>query len=773
MDLSQVREEHRFDEAALHQYLIQNVNDFPKTASQLKIHQYRMGQSNPTFLLEKNGQKFVMRKKPPGQLLKGAHQIDREYHIQKVLYNIGFPVPKQYCYCADAKIIGTEFYVMEHVAGRIFRDPSLPGIEPRERTKIYTAMAMTLARLHDVFWRSLDLQNYGKQTDYCKRQVSTWSRQYEGATKMASLPVVASANDLLKWLPDNIPKDAKNACIVHGDFRLDNLVFHERIPSVIAVLDWELSTLGNPFADIAYNCLPYIWPKNMPLTIYDQNSTVSDLSSIAGIHSHENYVKLYCKFRMIPHPIPNWYFYQVLAFFKSMSISRGVYARRVLGNASSDLASNLQDSVTNLANTAMDLVRSYEMDNYSDLPILQTQPMSAKGRKILEEVKEFINQHVYPAEQIYYQQLKESATPWTVIPVMEQLKAKARKAGLWNLFLPGVSGISVLEYAYMAEEMGRSPIASEVFNCSAPDTGNMEVLHMYGNEEQKKTWLEPLLNAKIRSCFGMTEPQVASSDATNMECTMKRVGEEYVINGRKWWSSGAGDPRCKLIILMTRAGDMKSRHSSHSMIIVPMETPGITKIRPLSVYGSEDPPHGHLELKFENVRVPASNLILGEGRGFEIAQGRLGPGRIHHCMRLIGLAERSLGLLCDRAFQRKAFKKRLIEMGVIQHKIAECRISIDQARLLVLKAAHTIDVRGVKAARQQVAMIKVVVPRMAVSVIDEAIQVHGGAGVSSDTPLAGFYAIARSLRIADGPDEVHLSQIAKQEILAQSKKSML
>ncbi|XP_033103513.1 acyl-CoA dehydrogenase family member 11-like isoform X2 [Anneissia japonica] len=772
MELSEIRNEHKFNKENLHRYLMQNVDDFPRTSSKLNIQQYRMGQSNPTFLLEKDDKKFVMRKKPPGQLLKGAHQIDREYQIQKALYNIGFPVPKQYIYCCDTNIIGTEFYIMAHVDGRIFRDPSLPGVHPRERAQIYASMNKTLAQLHDVYWRSIGLESYGKHSDYCKRQVSTWSRQYESAGSMASLPSVASANQLMKWLPANLPVDAKNTCIVHGDFRLDNLIFHEKLPAVVAVLDWELSTLGDPYADLAYNCLPYVWPKEIPLSIGVKNSSMSDLANVPGIWSLDDYLKLYCKIRSVPHPIPSWNFYQVLAFFKSMSISQGVYARSVLGNASSNIAIP-HKYVKVLADAGIELVKSCEIVSDSDLSILQPQPGSAKGQKLLVAVKEFMKEHVYPAEKIYFEQLQESDTPWTVIPIMNTLKSKAKAAGLWNLFLPGVSGISVLEYAYMAEEMGRSLIAPEVFNCSAPDTGNMEVLYMYGNAEQKKSWLQPLLEGEIRSCFSMTEPQVASSDATNMECTMTRVGDEYLINGRKWWSSGAGDPRCKLIILMGRTGDTKNRHSSHSMIIIPMETPGVTKIRPLTVFGSVDAPHGHLELKFDNVRVPASNLILGEGKGFEIAQGRLGPGRIHHCMRLIGLAERSLTLMCDRAFQRKAFRKRLIEMGVIQHKIAECRIAIDQARLLVLKAAHTIDVKGTKAAKLQVAMIKVAVPRMAMSVIDEAIQVHGGAGVSSDTPLAQFYAGARSLRIADGPDEVHLSQIAKHEIFTQSKKSML
>ncbi|MBC8058326.1 MAG: acyl-CoA dehydrogenase family protein, partial [Rhizobiales bacterium] len=353
----------------------------------------------------------------------------------------------------------------------------------------------------------------------------------------------------------------------------------------------------------------------------------------------------------------------------------------------------------------------------------------------------------------------------TVPPVVEELKVQARERGLWNLFLPSESGLTNLEYAPLAELTGWSmEIAPEVTNCAAPDTGNMETLHLFANEEQSKQWLQPLLHGEIRSAFAMTEPAVASSDARNIQTTMLRDGGDYVINGRKWWISGAGDPRCQIYIFMGKTDPEAPRHSQQSMILVPANTPGIKVLRPLSVFGYDDAPHGHMEISFTEVRVPASNILLGEGRGFEIAQGRLGPGRIHHCMRLIGLAERALELMCKRASSRVAFGRTVAEQGVTRERIAEARCRIDMARLLTLKAAWIMDVAGNKTAKAEIAMIKVVAPSMALQVIDWAMQAHGGGGVCEDFPLAGFYAGARTLRFADGPDEVHRNAIAKLEL---------
>ena len=395
---------------------------------------------------------------------------------------------------------------------------------------------------------------------------------------------------------------------------------------------------------------------------------------------------------------------------------------------------------------------------------------SPKVVELQQRMHAFFNEHIYPNEHRFHEDVEANTkrgARWTPTAIIEELKPKAKAAGLWNLFAPNPkygAGLNNLEYAPLAEITGAVHWAPEVFNCSAPDTGNMEVLAQYGSPEHQAQWLTPLLNGEIRSAFAMTEPAVASSDATNIATLIERDGSDCIINGRKWWISGAGDPRCKIYIVMGKTDPETNVHSQQSMILVPADTPGVTVVRPLQVFGYDDAPHGHCEITFENVRVPASNILLGEGRGFEIAQGRLGPGRIHHCMRLVGLAERSLELMCRRATARVAFGKPVSAQTVTQERIAEARCMIDQARLLTLKAAWMMDVAGNKTAKAEIAMIKVVAPQMACKVIDWAMQVHGGGGMCEDFPLAYFYTVARTLRFADGPDEVHRNAIAKMEI---------
>ena len=391
---------------------------------------------------------------------------------------------------------------------------------------------------------------------------------------------------------------------------------------------------------------------------------------------------------------------------------------------------------------------------------------SQKVKDLQEKITNFMNEHVYESENIYKKQVEEGGR-WCVPQIMEDLKSKAKSQGLWNLFLQESdlgAGLTNTEYAPLCEIMGRSPIGAEVFNCSAPDTGNMEVLVRYGTEAQKKDWLTPLLNGEIRSSFAMTEPDVASSDASNIQGSIFREGDYYVINAKKWWTSGAMDPRCKIMIFMGKTDPNADKYKQQSMILVPFDTPGVKVLRHLPVFGYDHAPHGHAEVEFKDVKVPVSNILLGEGRGFEIAQGRLGPGRIHHCMRLIGQAERALELMISRAKSRVAFGKPLAQQGVVMNAIADSRAEIEQARLLVLKTAHMMDTVGNKIARKEISMIKVVAPNMATRVIDRAIQVHGGGGVTSDFPLSYAYGYARALRLADGPDEVHNMSVAKLEM---------
>ncbi|XP_014393009.1 PREDICTED: acyl-CoA dehydrogenase family member 11 isoform X2 [Myotis brandtii] len=679
-EAGEVLPQHKFDCRPLEAYLSQHLPGFrAEPEAKLTIAQYRSGQSNPTFYLQKGSQEYVLRKKPPGSLLPKAHKIDREFKVQKALFSIGFPVPKPLLYCSDASVIGTEFYVMEHVQGRIFRDITIPGVSPAERSAIYVAMIETLAQLHSLNISSLQLEGYGVSAGYCRRQVSTWMKQYQ-ATAHRDIPAMIQLSD---WLMKNLPVDNDNEeNLIHGDFKLDNIVFH---------------------------------PKE------------------------------------------------------------GVYSRYLLGNSASKNSSQFANFVQPLAETGLQLSKRTFRTTLSQIDTTRELfVQTRRGQEILTRVKHFMERYILPAEKEvieFYVQKENSVDKWKKPPVIDKLKEMAKAEGLWNLFLPAVSGLSQVDYALIAEETGKCFFAPDVFNCQAPDTGNMELLHLYGDEKQKQQWLEPLLQGSIASCFCMTEPDVASSDATNIECSIQRDGDSYVVNGKKWWSSGAGNPKCKIAIVMGRTKNATTpRHKQHSMILVPINTPGVEIIRPLSVFGYMDHLHGgHFEIHFNQVRVPASNLILGEGRGFEIAQGRLGPGRIHHCMRTVGLAERALQIMCERATQRVAFKKKLHSHEVVAHWIAESRIAIEEIRLLTLKAAHTIDTLGNTGAIKQIAMIKVAAPRAVCKIIDRAIQVCGGAGVSQDYPLANMYVLTRTLRLADGPDEVHLSAIAKLELADQAR----
>ncbi|GJN33408.1 hypothetical protein PR202_gb22005 [Eleusine coracana subsp. coracana] len=636
---------HALNETALLRYAAANVPGFPTPAPTLNLTQFGHGQSNPTYCLEASARggetkRYVLRKKPPGAILQSAHAVEREFQ----------------------------------------------SVTPAKRQTIYFSAAETLASIHKVDVNAIGLQKYGRRDNYCKRQVERWERQYLSSTGEGKPARYQKMLDLAGWLKENLPAEDSSAGLgtglVHGDYRVDNLIFHPTEDRVIGVLDWELSTLGNQMCDVAYSCL---------------------------------------------------------------------------GNASGGERAKF---VGRVANVMVD--RAWDFINRAN--VLGGQP--AKG----------IQTSKAPWQEFGREQKGSTSTrdQGRFVP-SEKLDSAARARKLLfedhSLISPGSSndlllgaGLTNLEYGYLCEIMGRSIWAPQIFNCGAPDTGNMEVLLRYGTKEQQKQWLVPLLEGKIRSGFAMTEPRVASSDATNIECSISRQGDFYVINGRKWWTSGAMDPRCKILILMGKTDFSAPKHKQQSMILVDINTPGVHIKRPLLVFGFDDAPHGHAEITFDNVRVPVTNILLGEGRGFEIAQGRLGPGRLHHCMRLVGAAERGMDLMIERALSRTTFGKRIAQHGSFQSDLAKCRIELEQARLLVLEAADQLDRHGNKKARGILAMAKVAAPNMALKVLDMAMQVHGAAGLSSDTVLSHLWATARTLRIADGPDEVHLGTIAKLEL---------
>ncbi|CAI9118956.1 OLC1v1020590C1 [Oldenlandia corymbosa var. corymbosa] len=815
--VGEVHSAHQFDVDALLRYASANVEGFPLTPSEFNVSQFGHGQSNPTFLLEVHSgstfKRYVLRKKPPGKLLQSAHAVEREY---QVLHALGtqtiVPVPKVFCLCTDSSVIGTPFYIMEYLEGRIFIDPKLPGLTPEERREIYRATAKALASIHSVDVDTIGLGNYGKRSDYCKRQVERWAKQYINSTGTGKSPRNPKMLELADWLRNHIPpEDSSGAAgLVHGDFRIDNLVFHPIEARVIGILDWELSTLGNQMSDVAYSCLHYIADISSGNAV-EENEGRELTNFPDGVPSLPEYLSYYCSAAGREWPAAQWKFYVAFSLFRGASIYAGVHCRWIMGNASGGerarRTGQMADSFIKVAwllvqrDSVLPLhppsdvqeYKSWKMDGETKGPISSMGGKfvpSQKVQNLRDRLLRFMENHIYPLEGEFYK-LAQSSNRWTIHPEEERLKDLAKTEGLWNLFIPvdsadraskllfsGHSGASTgktgdlllgagltnLEYGYLCEIMGRSIWAPQIFNCGAPDTGNMEVLLRYGSKEQLEKWLLPLLEGRIRSGFAMTEPQVASSDATNIECSIERHGDSYIINGKKWWTSGAMDPRCKLLIVMGKTDFTAPKHKQQSMILVDINTPGINIKRPLTVFGFDDAPHGHAEIWFENVRVPATNILLGEGRGFEIAQGRLGPGRLHHCMRLIGAAERGMQMTVERALKRKAFGKLIAEHGSFLSDIAKNRIELERTRLLVLEAADQLDRFGNKKARGTIAMAKVAAPNMALRVLDMAMQVHGAAGLSGDTALAHLWATSRTLRIADGPDEVHLGTIAKLEL---------
>ncbi|XP_021721549.1 probable acyl-CoA dehydrogenase IBR3 [Chenopodium quinoa] len=808
----------QFNAVSLFNYCRAHVHGFPSSAtpSHFSVRQFGHGQSNPTFLLEvdANGilNRYVLRKRPPGKLLPSAHAVEREFKVLQALgTHTKVPVPKVFCLCIDTSVIGTSFYVMEYLEGRIFLDPTLPDLEPHRKNAINRESARALASLHQIDVDTIGLGNYGLRENYCKRQVERWGKQYMASTAGGKPERNPKMLELISWLHNNLPlEDSSGSAsgLVHGDFRIDNLIFHPNEDRVIGILDWELSTLGNQMCDVAYNCLHYV--VDYSIDKIGQDKGLEETGIPEGIPSMAEYLAEYCSAAGKPWPAAHWKFYIAFSLFRAAAIYAGIYSRWIMGNASGgERAIHTGAKANALIDYAWSFIAkpsvlperppsgpfsSDHVQNYGnqrEIPntLEEGGKYSLSGRviELRSKLIRFMEDHIYPMEDEFYK-LALSPSRWTVHPAEEKLKELAKREGLWNLWIPldsamrakkifasGKSqkspggqllgpGLSNLEYGHLCEIMGRSVWAPQIFNCGAPDTGNMEVLLRYGTEDQLKEWLIPLLEGQIRSGFAMTEPQVASSDATNIECSIKRDGDSYVINGTKWWTSGAMDPRCKLLIVMGKTDFDAPKHKQQSMILVDAKTPGVHIKRPLMVFGFDDAPHGHAEVSFQNVRVPDKNILLGEGRGFEIAQGRLGPGRLHHCMRLIGAAERGMQMMAERALQRRVFGKLIAQQGSFLSDIAKCRVELEKTRLLVLEAADQLDRLGNKKARGTIAMAKVAAPTMALQVLDMAMQVHGALGLSNDSVLAHLWATARTLRIADGPDEVHLGTIAKLEL---------
>lgn len=782
------------------------------------------GQSNFTYLVRCGRTAVVLRKQPSGALLSGAHQVDREAMIMDALAKAErglIPLPRIFAIETDRSIIGTKFFVMEYVEGAIYRIPTLPEMSPSRRRSVYKNMARVLARIHSIDPRRvLPSAGGGKSIttrSFCERQIKIWGVQYEKA--IVNNERETAMDELGMWLQKNIPEDEarrNRLCVLHGDFRIDNIIYDNRRgaePAVKAVLDWELSSVGVATADLAYNCLGYYLPSVGFLKGFSlpQKAKLNDL----GIPTVDEYVEMYRReFEAVSgsgaEHIPSvhskeWCFYLCLGLYRIASISAGVYSRAVQGNASSgETALSFKAVVPLLADTGLGLIKDLgggdEKSNDSNSREGEEfEGASEFCKGLLSRLRRFMEEEVLPAEQGLTDHAVNSTgvwpdrgERWIQQPIMTELLSKAKNSGLWNLWmtehlvetlrskhshwpweriLPHGRGLSHSDYAYIAIETGRSLYGAEAINCMAPDTGNMEILALFGDDDQQQKWLLPLLLGETRSCFGMTEPSVASSDPTQLQSTAVKTQEgDWIINGRKWWTTGACDERCAVCIFVGTTAVSGPVHRRHSFFLVPMNAPGVQVVRPLTVFGYDDAPHGHAETAFDSVRLGADALLWKEGHGFTLAQNRLGPGRLHHCARLVGHSERALSETLKRGTQRKAFGKSLLDLGGNEERLAKSRVALNQAKLTVLSAAAELDLRdknpGSKLrpkALEALAVCKIAAPRAAEECLDLAVQIHGGGGLSSDHPLAAMWAAARTLRLVDGPDEVHLRTLAKME----------
>ncbi|KAI1720952.1 phosphotransferase enzyme family domain-containing protein [Ditylenchus destructor] len=774
-------------------YLSQRFNWTCRSAKDIIIRKFTYGQSNPTYYIRlrssKNGgsdRELVLRKKPKGSLLPSAHLIEREYQVQRALRNSQVPVAEVHDYITG--VIDTPFYLMQYCDGNVHSDPNLPGMLPKNRYGIYSELARVLAAIHSIDLSKTGLSDFGPKASYLERNLKRLTSQYE----LSHAVVVPGMDQLITWLASNIPVDSKErTTLIHGDFKIDNVIFHQTKYQAVAVLDWEMSTLGDPWVDLATCLLPHFLqsqPNLKSLFVGMTHPLPEGIPSVAQFLSNYHSALITKHSQEYSADSPEWAFYIAYAAFRYAVIAVGIEQRRHNGQASNPEVAGT-NSMTKVAEQLVEMglrmangTQRFGRKMQGMFPTVP-EAMSNRAFQIYSRVKEFLFQEILPIEN-HLMEFASGPRKWERNPIIDDLKVKARKRGLWNLFITkhldpegkfSGAGLTTVEYGHICELMGYSIFAPEIFNCSAPDTGNMEVLIKYGTEEQQRQFLPGLLDGTIRSCFAMTEPDVASSSAVNIQACIVRDGDDFIVNGKKWFTSGAADPHCKICIFMGRillssASNSNNKvplHKQQSMLIIPFQSPGIHVIRNLSVLGNYDAPGGHCEVLFENVRVPASNLVLGEGRGFEIAQGRLGPGRIHHCMRLIGHAQRAIYIMKQRmsSGSKLVHGKPLKTFQSLRIDLAKSRIEVEQARLLVLNTAHMIDTLGTKHAAGEIAMIKATCPKMANRVIDRAIQVWGAQGLTSDTPLATFLVWARSLQLADGPDIVHMETVAKRELL--------
>ena len=805
-------------------------------------NKYQNGQSNPTYLVRcqdgKTGRdlgRWVLRRQPFGILLPSAHAVDREYMFQLALGTKQVPVPRVLALCEDNKVIGSSFYLMEVVDGPIYKDPRLPQCDAERRTRVYRELARALAGLHSVDASRLDGIPRGRAktrkaggASYGLRTLRRWRKQYLASCRAVREEPLENMMFLAEHLERTAPEGraAKRECVLHGDFRLDNLVCDPHTDEVRAILDWELATVGTAdqgLADVAYCCLAYYLPPTVlaiqTLTKFSDETGGIALDVPEGVPSIRDFLACYlshrkdCDSSMVAEGAdelvrsPRWRWFVQLALFRVAAILAGVGSRAKAGNASAANAGLVGSVgvVSGVIDTAIDLIE------VSDC---------REGSSKFEVLKHKCRVFCARVGRIEPELVKRASTDqrWSPHPSIDKLKSLAKRTGLWNAFLtPDLCELarSALEkagvrmdeqqwsrllgpmlsnrqYAELAEMMGRYPHAPEVFNCSAPDTGNMEVLARHGTPEQCKRWLLPLLEGDIRSCFAMTEPDVASSDATNVASTVSWEGDRVLVSGKKWWITGAMHPKCEVCLFLgreassspqgARSSPKGAQHGNHTIVVLPMKSQGLRVVRPLDVFGTQDPPHGHAEVHFDSVAVPAKgSVIFGRGRGFEVAQSRLGPGRLHHCARAIGVAERALEMAFARAASRVAFGAPIARKGGFLRDLALRRTELDQSRLLVHAAAEMLDEEEAKRGgapptrsrrvRMCLAQAKVVVPRACLAAVDFAMQVHGAAGVSmQETVLPHLWAALRTLRIADGPDDVHLGTISKLEARTQLSK---